>query len=111
MANSEIAHHEQFLYLSQSFQKSSAPEASESVCMRERVNLYLISRSASQIAFSSNYYVIIIVGRQLKSTFGYKIEMEEMENVYIVISLFNQCRHQPSGLRYINTCFYNCICL
>ena len=35
MANGEIAH---YLLLPQRFQKPSAAEASESVCMRERVN-------------------------------------------------------------------------
>ena len=33
----EIAHNEQFLLLSQCFQKSSAAEASKSITMRERV--------------------------------------------------------------------------
>ena len=36
MAKGEIAHNEHFLLLPQCFQKSSASEASESVCMRER---------------------------------------------------------------------------
>ena len=34
-----IGHHEEFLLLSQCFQKSSASETSESVCMLERVIL------------------------------------------------------------------------
>ena len=38
MAKGEIACFEQFLLLSQCFQNPSAAEASESVCMRERVN-------------------------------------------------------------------------
>ena len=39
VAKGEIAHHAQFLPLPQCFQKSSASEASESVCMRERVKV------------------------------------------------------------------------
>ena len=39
MAKGEIAHHEQFLLLPQCFQKTSVPEASESVCMREMVKI------------------------------------------------------------------------
>ena len=38
MANREIAHHEAFHLLPQLFQKLYAAEASESVCMWERVN-------------------------------------------------------------------------
>ena len=38
MAKGEIAHSEQFLLLRQCFQKLSAAEGSESVCMREMVN-------------------------------------------------------------------------
>ena len=38
VAKGEIAQYEKFLLLLQCFQKSSAAEASESVCMRERVN-------------------------------------------------------------------------
>ena len=37
-AKGGIAHHKQFIILSQLFQKSSAAESSESVCMWERVN-------------------------------------------------------------------------
>ena len=37
IAKGEIAHYEQFLLLPKCFQKSSAAEASESVCMRESV--------------------------------------------------------------------------
>ena len=37
MAKEEIANREQFLLLQQCFQKKSALEASESICMRERV--------------------------------------------------------------------------
>ena len=43
MAKGEIAHHEQFLISPQCFQKSSALEASESVCMRKRVNTEMFS--------------------------------------------------------------------
>ena len=38
MPDEEIAYHEQLLLLQQWFQKSSASEASESICMWERVN-------------------------------------------------------------------------
>ena len=38
VAKGKIAHHEQLLLLPQCFQKSSAPDASESVCMRKRVD-------------------------------------------------------------------------
>ena len=38
VAKEEIAHHEQFICLSQCFQKSSAAEAPESVCMWEGLN-------------------------------------------------------------------------
>ena len=37
VAKVEIAHHEQFLLLSQCFQNMSAAKAPESVCMWERV--------------------------------------------------------------------------
>ena len=40
VAKGEFDHHEQYLLLQQCFQKLSAAEASESICMRERVKLY-----------------------------------------------------------------------
>ena len=40
MEKEEIAHFEQFPLLSQCFKKSSAAEASESVCMWERVKTF-----------------------------------------------------------------------
>ena len=40
VAKGEVAHDEQFLLLPQYFQKSSAAEASENICMRERVQHY-----------------------------------------------------------------------
>ena len=42
MAKGEIAHYEQFINLPQWFQKSSAAEASKSICMWERVKLCFI---------------------------------------------------------------------
>ena len=39
VANEEIAHNEEFLHLPQCFQKSSAAEASENVCIWKRVKL------------------------------------------------------------------------
>ena len=41
VAKEEIAHDEQFLLLPQCFKKSSAAEASENVCMWERVNVHV----------------------------------------------------------------------
>ena len=38
VAKGEIAHYEQFLLLPQCFQKTSAAEAPETICMWERVN-------------------------------------------------------------------------
>ena len=38
----EIAHHKQLFILAQCFQKSSAADASESVCIMERVNMMLL---------------------------------------------------------------------
>ena len=43
VAKGEIARSEQFLLLSQCFQKPFAAEASESVCMWEKVNIILNS--------------------------------------------------------------------
>ena len=42
LAKGNITHNEQFCPLSQCFQKLSAAEASEKVCLWERVNLYLL---------------------------------------------------------------------
>ena len=39
VAKREITHHEQLYFLPQRFQKSSTAEASENVCMWERINL------------------------------------------------------------------------
>ena len=52
MAKGEIAHHEQFHLWPQCFQKSSAAEASESVCMWERVKLvYAVDDFEKNILF------------------------------------------------------------
>ena len=42
MANGEITHHKQFLLLLQCFQKLSAAEAQESVCIWERVKCIVL---------------------------------------------------------------------
>ena len=41
-ANGEIGHYEQFLHLPPCFQKLSAAEVSERICIRERVKQHLL---------------------------------------------------------------------
>ena len=50
LANGEIAHYEQFLLLPQCLQKSSAAEASESVCIWEGLHVSHLQ---------SNFYVFV----------------------------------------------------
>ena len=51
VAKGDIAHFDQFLLLPQCFQKSSAAESSESVCMRERVKI----RSFEELWYTCNF--------------------------------------------------------
>ena len=51
VAKGKIAHNEQFILLSQYFQKSSAVEASESICMWERVKGYVTVCSNDLVGF------------------------------------------------------------
>ena len=70
MAKGEIAHYEQFLLLSLCFQKPSAAEASESVCMRER----------DRHACCSQKHVYQVSFEHVEHFFSYEVRYKFCEN-------------------------------
>ena len=53
--NGEIAHFQQFIHLSQCFQKSSVAKASVSVCMWERAKLSVLLHSLYKFPHRFNF--------------------------------------------------------
>ena len=72
VAKGEIAHNEQFVLLSQCFLKSTAADASETVCMRGRVTTLIYVKNDNKSTITLGLPLVLLEMDLLKSSVSRK---------------------------------------